>query len=44
MVPNHLWATVFEHLKLNWRETNFVDNSGRPMPMLTDGEPIVELG
>jgi hypothetical protein len=43
MVPNHLWATVFEHLKLNWRETSFLDNSGRPMPMLPDGEPIAEL-
>ncbi len=43
MVPNHLWATVFQHLKLPWQETNFIDNSGRPMPMLPDGEPIAEL-
>jgi hypothetical protein len=43
MVPNHLWATVFEHLKLPWRETSFLDNSGRPMPMLPDGELIAEL-
>jgi hypothetical protein len=43
MVPNHLWATVFHHLKLNYRDTNFLDGSGRPMPMLPDGEPIEEL-
>lgn len=43
MVPNHLWATVFEHLKLDYRNTSFTDGTGRPMPMLPDGEPIREL-
>ena len=43
LTPNHLWATVFEHLKLDYKTTNFPDGSGRPMPMLNDGEPIREL-
>ncbi|MCU0705051.1 MAG: DUF1501 domain-containing protein [Fimbriiglobus sp.] len=43
LTPNDLWATVFSHLKLDWKNTNFLDGTGRPMPMLTDGEPIKEL-
>ncbi len=43
LTPNDLWATVFGHLKLDWKNTSFLDGSGRPMPMLTDGEPIKEL-
>ena len=44
MTPNHLWATVFKHLKLDYTGTNFLDATGRPMPMLPNGEPIAELG
>ena len=43
MTPNHLWATVFNHLKADYKNASFPDGSGRPMPMLTDGEPIAEL-
>jgi hypothetical protein len=43
MVPNHLWATVFQHLKINYKELQFLDGTGRPMPALPDGEPIAEL-
>jgi hypothetical protein len=43
MVPEDLWATVFEHLHLPWRETNFLDGTGRPMPMLPGGNVIREL-
>ena len=41
--PNDLWATVFDHLKVDWKNTSFLDGTGRPVPMLTDGEPIKEL-
>jgi hypothetical protein len=40
---NDLWATMFRHLDVDYNNTSFLDHSGRPMPMLTDGEPIAEL-
>ena len=43
MTPNHLWATVFNHLKIDYKNASFPGEGGRPMPMLTDGEPIAEL-
>ena len=43
MTPNHLWATVFRHLKIDYKTASFPGEGGRPMPMLTDGEPIAEL-
>ena len=43
LTPNHVWATVFDHLKLDHRNTNFNDGSGRPMAMLSDSEAISEL-
>ena len=43
LTPNDLWATVFQHLKVDWKNTSFPDGTGRPMPVLTDGEPIREL-
>ena len=43
MVPNHLWATVFQHLKLDYKTASFLDGTGRPMPALPDGEVIPEL-
>ena len=40
--PNDLWATVYRHLGID-TEHSFPDHSGRPMPILPDGEPIREL-
>jgi hypothetical protein len=42
MTPNDLWATVFRHLGVDYRES-FLDHGGRPMPMLPFGDPIPEL-
>ncbi|MGL6075596.1 MAG: DUF1501 domain-containing protein [Fimbriiglobus sp.] len=44
LTPNDLWATVFQHLQIDYRAASFLDATGRPMPMLTDGNPISELG
>jgi hypothetical protein len=41
--PNDLWATMFRHLGIDYQNTSFLDHTGRPMPMLPDGEPIAEL-
>jgi uncharacterized protein (DUF1501 family) len=41
--PNHLWATVFQHLGIHWQGVEFLDSTGRPMPMLPTGEVITEL-
>ena len=41
--PNHLGAPVFDHLKLDYKTASFPGEGGRPMPLLTDGEPIAEL-
>ncbi|MCE9565653.1 MAG: DUF1501 domain-containing protein [Planctomycetes bacterium] len=43
MTPNDLWATVFQHLHIDYNGTAFLDAGGRPMPMLPYGEPIREL-
>jgi hypothetical protein len=43
MTPNDLWATMFQHLGIDWGATHFLDHTGRPMPMLPYGEPIREL-
>lgn len=40
--PNDLWASVYRHLGIDYRQS-FPDLSGRPMPILPDGEPIHEL-
>ena len=40
---NDLWATMFRHLNIDYKNTSFLDHSGRPMPMLPEGEPIAEL-
>ncbi len=42
LTPNDLWATVFRHLNLDPTRT-VLDHTGRPMPLLADGEPIKEL-
>ncbi|MFO0801754.1 MAG: DUF1501 domain-containing protein [Gemmataceae bacterium] len=43
MTPNDLWATVFQHLDIDYNRISFPDGSGRPMPMLPDGTAIPEL-
>jgi hypothetical protein len=43
LTPNDLWATMFRHLGIDYKNISFLDNSGRPMPMLPYGEPIAEL-
>jgi hypothetical protein len=41
--PEDLWATMFRHLGIDYKNTSFLDHTGRPLPILTDGEPIAEL-
>jgi hypothetical protein len=43
LTPNDLWATMFWHLGIDYRNTAFPDPTGRPMPILPYGEPIREL-
>ena len=40
--PNDLWATIYRHLGIDTNRA-FPDHAGRPMPILSDGEPIREL-
>ncbi|MCH2125107.1 MAG: DUF1501 domain-containing protein [Pirellulaceae bacterium] len=40
--PSDLWATVYRHLGIH-PEQSFLDHSGRPMPILANGNPIPEL-
>jgi len=40
--PNDLWATVYHHLGVDYHQS-FLDQSGRPMPILPYGKPIDEL-
>ena len=42
LTPNDLWATMYRHLGIDGN-VSFPDHSGRPMPILPDGEPIAEL-
>lgn len=43
LVPNDLWATVLQHLRVDYAGKAYIDHSGRPMPLLPDGKPIGEL-
>ncbi len=43
LTPNDLWATMFNHLGIDHQHTNFLDHSGRPMPILPEGDVIAEL-
>jgi hypothetical protein len=43
LTPNDLWATVFRHLEIDYNTTEFLDSTGRPMPILPYGQPIAEL-
>jgi len=40
--PNDLWATVYQHLGIDYNLT-FPDHFGRPMPILPHGSPIAKL-
>jgi hypothetical protein len=42
LTPHDLLATVYHHLGVDHRQ-EFKDRSGRPIPILGDGEPIREL-
>lgn len=42
LTPQDLLATIYRHLGIDPRQS-FNDFSGRPTPILTDGEPIREL-
>ena len=43
LAPSDLWATMFHHLGIDYKNTAFLDHRGRPMPILGEGEPISEL-
>src|SRR5204863_8028743 len=43
LTPEDLWATMFHHLGIDYEHTAFLDNNGRPMPILPEGQPITEL-
>lgn len=40
--PNDVWATVYRNLGVDFQQT-FINNAGRPIPILPHGEPIAEL-
>jgi uncharacterized protein (DUF1501 family) len=40
--PNDVWATVYRNLGIDFSQT-FINNAGRPIPILPHGEPISEL-
>jgi hypothetical protein len=40
--PNDVWATVYKNLGIDPQQT-FVNNAGRPIPILPHGKPIAEL-
>jgi len=42
LTPRDLLATIYNHLGVNHRH-DFKDRTGRPIPILGDGEPIREL-
>jgi hypothetical protein len=43
LTPQDLLATVYRHLDIDGRH-EFRDFSGRPIPILSGGQPIAELG
>ncbi|MBL9124816.1 MAG: DUF1501 domain-containing protein, partial [Planctomycetaceae bacterium] len=40
--PADLLATIYRHLGIDHRQS-FTDHAGRPVPILSDAEPISEL-
>jgi hypothetical protein len=43
LAPEDIWATVLRHLGIDPQGIDFLDSTGRPMPMLPDGQVISEL-
>ena len=41
--PQDLLATIYKHLKID-PEHSFLDHFGRPVPILSEGKAIAELG
>jgi hypothetical protein len=41
--PQDFLATIYQHLAINAANVAIRDFSGRPTPILRDGQPIVEL-
>lgn len=41
--PSDYLATLYQHLGIDWRNLAIPDFSGRPIPILNDGQPISEL-
>jgi hypothetical protein len=42
LTPQDMLATIYRHLGIDYRQA-FLDHSGRPVPILSSGEPIREL-
>lgn len=41
--PEDFLATIYQHLGIDMHSVAFPDSSGRPIPIIRDGRPIVEL-
>ena len=41
--PQDFLATIYRHLGIDYRNVTILDRSGRPTPIVTDGEAIEEL-
>lgn len=41
--PQDFLATIYHHLGIDYKRTTIPDNTGRPIPIVTDGEAIPEL-
>ena len=41
--PQDFLATIYQHLGINYKRVTIPDNTGRPVPIVTDGEAISEL-
>jgi hypothetical protein len=40
--PNDVWATIYRNLGVDSQQT-FINNAGRPIPILPHGKPIADL-
>jgi hypothetical protein len=41
--PEDFLATIYQHLRIDFRNTAIQDFSGRPTPIIREGSPIAEL-
>jgi uncharacterized protein (DUF1501 family) len=41
--PEDFLATLYEHLRIDWRNATLPDFSGRPTPIIREGQAIAEL-